>query len=360
MEPDMRSGGAPPQKPVPLVRVAALTPVVAFLGRSGAPVGRLLAAARLPGRVLDRPASLIPLAQAARLMEAAAESTDRENLGLLAGRETSIDALGLFGRFVRRAGTLHEAIDTAARALPSLSSGSRVWLASDGKRVRLCHKLVDGSIGAARQVDQYCLMLVVNLVRLADPTWRPDDIALETARAGGFGEIDVLSGGRVLFEQGETSISLPRALLARPLARPFTCGIDAEELDAWTATSPAGDFPGSVLQVMGALSSPMYPRIGGTAGAMGVSVRALQRRLAGAGVSYERLIAQARYGAAVDLLERTDSTVLDIALDLGYSDHAHFTRAFRRWTGTSPREFRRMSRDVRELPSRPLQSTGTS
>jgi len=38
---------------------------------------------------------------------------------------------------------------------------------------------------------------------------------------------------------------------------------------------------------------------------------------------------RARFATAAALLEETDTKILDIALDLGYSDHAHFTRAFR-------------------------------
>ena len=105
--------------------------------------------------------------------------------------------------------------------------------------------------------------------------------------------------------------------------------LEKYDVDAWHASGPAGDFAGSVLQVMETMSSPDYPRIGLTADAIGMSVRGLQRRLGQIGTSYERLIAQARFGTAVHLLTGTDATVLDIALDLGYSDPAHFTRAFR-------------------------------
>ena len=117
-----------------------------------------------------------------------------------------------------------------------------------------------------------------------------------------------------------------------------------DDIEAWEASAPAADFPGSVLQVIETLSFPDQPRIGLVADAIGISVRALQRRLAEAGATFAGLIAHGRFATAVGLLEETDSTILDIALNLGYSDHAHFTRAFRRWTGIPPREFRRMSR----------------
>ena len=77
-----------------------------------------------------------------------------------------------------------------------------------------------------------------------------------------------------------------------------------------------------------------------TADFVGISVRTLQRRLAAGGASHDLLVAQARFATAAAVLEETDAKILDLALDLGYSDHANFTRAFRRWAGCSPREYR--------------------
>jgi AraC-like DNA-binding protein len=73
-------------------------------------------------------------------------------------------------------------------------------------------------------------------------------------------------------------------------------------------------------------------------------VRTLQRQLAEAGITHEALVGRARYATAAAVLEETDLKILEIALDLGYSDHAHFTRAFRRWAGCSPQEYRRRRR----------------
>jgi AraC-like DNA-binding protein len=73
-----------------------------------------------------------------------------------------------------------------------------------------------------------------------------------------------------------------------------------------------------------------------------MSVRTLQRRLQDECLTYARVVAQTRFDAAQRMLDDPDRKVIDVALDLGYSDPSHFTRAFGRWAGVAPREFRRL------------------
>src|SRR4029453_18336666 len=72
----------------------------------------------------------------------------------------------------------------------------------------------------------------------------------------------------------------------------------------------------------------------------GLGARTLQRYLHDEGVTFARLVARVRFDVAQQMLADPARKVIDVALDLGYSDHAHFTRAFVRWTGVSPRYFR--------------------
>ena len=75
------------------------------------------------------------------------------------------------------------------------------------------------------------------------------------------------------------------------------------------------------------------------------SVRTLQRRLHAIGLTYAGVVQQARYEAAQQMLADRRRTIGEIARTLGYSDPAHFTRAFHRWTGRTPRAFRGDARD---------------
>ena len=70
---------------------------------------------------------------------------------------------------------------------------------------------------------------------------------------------------------------------------------------------------------------------------MRISARTLQRRLNDWGIPFEELLDDIRKNQAMKLLEDGNVSVLEIAYLLGYSDPAHLTRAFRRWTGVSPR-----------------------
>ena len=71
------------------------------------------------------------------------------------------------------------------------------------------------------------------------------------------------------------------------------------------------------------------------------SVRTLQRRLQESGLSYSELVNELRFETAARLLRETDATALEIALEVGYEDPSHFSRAFKRLAGISPREYRR-------------------
>jgi AraC-like DNA-binding protein len=95
-----------------------------------------------------------------------------------------------------------------------------------------------------------------------------------------------------------------------------------------------------VRQVLAVLLVRRCPDIHLVADTMLTSPRTLQRRLRDAGLTYARLMAETRREAAKKLLADPTRTIADVARTLGYSDPAHFTRAFQRWTGFTPRAYR--------------------
>jgi AraC-like DNA-binding protein len=95
-----------------------------------------------------------------------------------------------------------------------------------------------------------------------------------------------------------------------------------------------------VRRVVTSLFARSHPDIRLVAYALAMGPRTLQRRLRDAGVTYAQVIARARSDVAQRMLNDPARKIGDIARALGYSDAPHFTRAFVRWTGLTPRQFR--------------------
>ncbi|MEP4485476.1 AraC family transcriptional regulator [Marinobacter alexandrii] len=72
----------------------------------------------------------------------------------------------------------------------------------------------------------------------------------------------------------------------------------------------------------------------------GMSRRTLSRKLASAGTSLNKEVAKLKAQRAQTLLTDTDKTVTDISRSIGYEDPTVFSRAFKRWTGLTPTQFR--------------------
>jgi len=74
--------------------------------------------------------------------------------------------------------------------------------------------------------------------------------------------------------------------------------------------------------------------------ALAVSRRTLHRRLAAHGTSFERELDEVRYDIARQMLENSSAPMLEITASLSYASSSAFTRAFRRWSGRTPTDWR--------------------
>ena len=81
----------------------------------------------------------------------------------------------------------------------------------------------------------------------------------------------------------------------------------------------------------------------------GMHERTLRKRLTAEGTSLQQLVSQTRFELAKQLLENTELPLSEIASALRYADAPAFSRAFRSWSKTSPREWRARS-DCKAAP----------
>jgi AraC-like DNA-binding protein len=111
----------------------------------------------------------------------------------------------------------------------------------------------------------------------------------------------------------------------------------------FSARSAAADLDilGSIRLMLRAYLAEKHLDVNLVAEIAGMSVRSLQRRLAQYELSYSRLLEQVRFEAAADMLNDPDLHLTDIAYAVGFEHPTHFSRAFRRIAGLSPREYRK-------------------
>jgi AraC-like DNA-binding protein len=117
-------------------------------------------------------------------------------------------------------------------------------------------------------------------------------------------------------------------------------GMTESEARHLLQSPPNGDFAGAMRQVILGRRQRGWISLAQAAKFAGVSVRTVQRRLAATDLVFSDLVEEARVELAVDLLTTTKASLAEIAAETGYSEETNFIRAFRRWTGKTPAEFR--------------------
>ena len=334
---------------VPMVRSSAVLPFAGFAEQIGVPVETLLAEARLPHAIVyTGTETLVPLNHAFQFVYRLARKEGLGQLGFLVGSRTEFQTLGAFGRLVLQSLTLHEALEKISQVIHLYNSAQHIWIDSLAGRARVNTVYRPKSVSGWQFGEQYTLALLINCIRVATgPNWQPDEIHLEPSLHDLMGgRNDVLNGIPVKMAQ-VSALVFDRKLMSTPLLRNqlASAGVREDHYQALIASAPATDLPTSISQLALMSFPDRHAQIGWIASAAGLSVRTLQRRLADHGLDYSALIDRVRFDHAQHLLRDPGRNLIDIAYDLGYTDASSLTRAFRRWTGTTPTTFRRLHVD---------------
>ncbi|MGH7857897.1 MAG: AraC family transcriptional regulator [Candidatus Binatia bacterium] len=144
------------------------------------------------------------------------------------------------------------------------------------------------------------------------------------------------------FARGSNQLRFPAAYLDLPLetANPVTARLVTDSCNReLEVLGEADDFLARVRAVLVAKGGG-YPSLDAVAARLFVSERTLKRRLLASGFTFRQLLDEARRRDSIRLLRDTTFSVQTVSRMVGYADPANFTRAFRKWTGTSPGDFR--------------------
>ncbi|WPO41678.1 helix-turn-helix transcriptional regulator [Tardiphaga sp. 42S5] len=328
---------------IPLTRCQFLLPFVGILDETGAPTSSLLTKFRLPSSLVDKSDLYVPLMPAIRFMETARRSQGIEEFGFLASQRLHFSHMREKTRaLIAHSPTLLVALRHACTWAPREDTILSMWIEHDDDHVRICSRLA-GTNGLLHMEHPQWIQNIfpIHIVRqFAGPDWMPATIAFEARYTPSSATQSLWPNVRFLSGQHAAWIDVPISHLSFSNHRKDVSPAPHDHEDG-----PSGYDIVELLKLM----LPSYlddgiPALAEVAEMAGVSTRSFQRKLAHVGLSYSDLLDTVRYENASKLLRDTNSKIIDIAFSSGYTDPAHFSRAFRRISGVTPRRFREQSR----------------
>lgn len=306
------------------------------LGTLGAPVERLLNRINLSQEMLTQRDDFIAVSQLWRLSALAADYTGEWDMGLRAGL-TPLAEHSQFGQNLLFAPTLYQAFEMFCEMAPSELTNAEFSFKRVGDQAWFCGGPVYGTENEIWQVGLYRIALFVQLVRwVAGPDWRPRQIRLQVSSLADHLDCDLIQGTSLAFNYREPAILVPNSMLGLALKLSPPHNIDVQG----SPEKISFDFRNNVKEMLRTHIRGHRFHLNDIACSVDMSVRTFQRRLEDHGLVFSDLVEQTRVDMARGLLSHTDMPVQDIAREVGYCESTHFSRAFRRITGNSPREFR--------------------
>lgn len=326
---------------IPLTRCQFLIPFAEIHGASGTSTEALLEKFKLPAFLHSKEDNYVPVKNTILFVESVARSRGISDLGYLAAQYVKFEQWSEDSRSaILSAPTLFHALRSICQRSHIDTTNLSIHLEFHGNSLRICSRL-KGSEGMPHLEHAQWLqnILPIEVVRLfAGPDWAPETIAFEAPHTPSLDVQGCWPKTRFLSGQKTAWIDVPLQYLG------ILPNFHEEPRHS------TGEFRSSI-QLINSLKMmlPSYldgrvPKIAEVAEMANTSARSLQRTLASAGLSYRDIINAVKFQRAAQILKKTDAKIIDIALSLGYSDHAHFTRAFQKMAGISPLQFRTFNR----------------
>ena len=331
--------------PVPTLRAAHFVPYLDYLQDKGVSTEKSLKKFRLPTALDPQPEARLPAIPILKFLSYIERNERVHDIGILASRYVHLGLLSPTNQnAILSSPTLEKALEAFILGVKLESSAVVGWTTLEGSVCNICKQHAFASNDDEdRPMQIHFVLLALSVIRaFAGPGWMPAVMGFRSRVPLSPLVGNLFPHTRFFFGQTHSWISLPEEMLAlQKVPRRASAIRVLERKDQVNAnTLIADDFVSSLKHILKAYLSDGYPSIDLAAEVSGTSVRTLQRILAQSNTTYSKLVEQARVEAAVELLGDTDNKIIDIAYAVGYEDPSHFSRAFRRLTGASPREYR--------------------
>ncbi|MFZ7094475.1 AraC family transcriptional regulator ligand-binding domain-containing protein [Primorskyibacter sp. 2E233] len=269
---------------------------------------------------------------------------DRVTLIAAYAQAICVDDLGVLGLALKSAPTLGASLARLERYFRLLSDTAAYWLDRDGDQAALVIESCTPDRAALTLRNECALASNVSKMR----AFVRGDLALECvtfrhACPGDPARFADHFGCPVIFGAARDAIVMPVRALDLPnrigdaAISDFLTGHLDRELDATSVVPP---LRADLFRRLSTALSTGVPQAATLAHDMGMSERTFFRRLAEEGTTYRDVVRDVQISLARDLLNRGDCSIAEVAFLTGFAEQSTFGRAFKRWVGQAPAQYR--------------------
>lgn len=318
-------------------------PVAQCLRLNGFDPLDVLAELEIDGAKLANPDWRISQSMFNRLMQHCVEITGDEAFGLAAAQQIQPQVLHGLGLAWLASDTVYDGMKRLVRFGKLMTTAADLHLREEGGLAYMDFGRIPHSENYHSAIRDYGVAMVVRMSYLALGDFlAPAIVELDRPEPGEPERWESILASRVHFNAGHTRVGWYLSDIVEPLITgdPDLARANDEQtqayLDSFLANSTSREVVDKIVERLPD-GPPNQQQI---AEALHVSNRTLQRKLKDEGTSFMDLLQNTRLQLAQKYLRHPNRSVVETAYLLGFSEPSTFSRAFKRWTGVAPAEYR--------------------
>jgi AraC-like DNA-binding protein len=325
------------------MRVANLSGLPRLVRSHGADPVSILERHEIDPQILRDPDQYVDCKSVVDLFEYCSASLNDPLFGLQLAQIQDPDVFGCVVALCRAAPTIRESVVSFIDYLPVTHAPDTILELVECEDTAEIRWSVGTDLGFNNQANYQAALLNLKLLRLVGGQgFRPSYVNLAVdARTRDIPELENKLGCQFHKTRSENAIAFPIGVLDQPVASSNRLlfklvGGYLGQVKAASRTSIADRVQD---YVRGSLSS-RHCSIERCATKLGISVRTLQAHLGESGLKFSDILEKQRFDMAKIYLQQEQFSLDDIAAMLGYAEQSSFGRAFKRWTGQTPKLYR--------------------
>jgi len=284
----------------------------------------------------------IEYATVGRLLNRCELRTRCPYFGLLLGKRSGLDCLGVLGSLLQCLPTVGSALHSLVSHLHIHDRGGVLELSIEQDVAVLSYLIYQQVTEGSNHIDDGAIAIAFNVMQaLCGPTWRPIEVLFAHRPPNNSVPYSDFFKAPLRFDVERTALVFPATWLDNAIAdADLTLSLQFEQRITALEAMNNRDLVCQLRRALRTILITHRSTLGQVAQLLSVHSRTLNRRLQTQGCTFQGLMDEVRYEIARQLLENTRMPMSQIAVTLDYSEPSAFSRAFQRWSGTTPTKWR--------------------